>query len=361
MAADCAAIARVVLPGRPVRRYRRSARRRPAAAMEETMQYCPTGVRALLVATALALASSGASAQNWPSRFVTVVVAFPAGGPTDVLARAIAADLADKLAQQFVVENRSGAGGNVGAASVAKAAPDGHTLLFATTSVVNNRFMYKSLAFDADRDFVPIALISKTPIVLVASQATGLKSLDALIARAKADPGKLNLGSPGHGTAAHVTAESLQRLAGFKLTHVPYRGSAPMIADLLGNQIDVVVDLLPTQIPLLKEGKYAGIALTSSARSAALPELPTVAESGFPGFEATSWNALLAPAGTPPDVVRRLNTLVNAYLQSEKGRQDLAKFDMQAGGGSPEDLKAFMASEVTKWGPIFKAANITME
>jgi tripartite-type tricarboxylate transporter receptor subunit TctC len=363
MAAACAAIARVVLPGRPVRRYRRAARRRPAAAIEEeTMQYCRTGVRALLIATAaLALASSAASAQNWPSRFVTVVVSFPAGGPTDVLARAIAADLADKLSQQIVVENRSGAGGNVGAASVAKAAPDGHTLLFATTSVVNNRFMYKSVPFDADRDFVPIVLISKTPIVLVASQATGLKRLDALIARAKADPGKLNIGSPGHGTAAHITAESLQRLAGFKLTHVPYRGSAPMIADLLGNQIDVVVDLLPTQIPLLKEGKYAGIALTSSARSAALPDLPTVAESGFPGFEATSWNALLAPAGTPPDVVRKLNTLVNAYLTSEKGRQDLAKFDMQAGGGSPEDLKAFMASEVAKWGPIFKAANITME
>jgi tripartite-type tricarboxylate transporter receptor subunit TctC len=361
MATACAAIARVVLPGRPVRRYRRGARRMPAAAMEETMQSCPTGVRALLIATALALASSAASAQNWPSRFVTVVVSFPAGGPTDVLARAIASDLADKLSQQFVVENRSGAGGNVGAASVAKAAPDGHTLLFATTSVVNNRFMYKSVPFDADRDFVPIVLISKTPIVLVASQAIGLKRLDALIAHAKANPGKLNIGSPGHGTAAHITAESLQRLAGFKLTHVPYRGSAPMIADLLGNQIDVVVDLLPTQIPLLKEGKYAGIALTSSARSAALPDLPTVAESGFPGFEATSWNALLAPAGTPPDAVRKLNALVNAYLVSDKGKQDLAKFDMQAGGGSPEDLKAFMASEVAKWGPIFKAANITME
>jgi tripartite-type tricarboxylate transporter receptor subunit TctC len=361
MAAACAAIARVVLPGRPVRRYRRGARRRPAAAMEETMQYCQAGVRALLGAAALALASSTAPAQSWPSRFVTVVVSFPAGGPTDVLARAIAADLADKLAQQFVVENRSGAGGNVGAASVAKAAPDGHTLLFATTSVVNNRFMYKSVPFDADRDFVPIVLISKTPIVLVASQATGLKRLDALIAHAKANPGKLNIGSPGHGTAAHITAESLQRLAGFKLTHVPYRGSAPMIADLLGNQIDVVVDLLPTQIPQLKAGKYAGIALTSSARSAALPDLPTVAESGFPGFEATSWNALLAPAGTPPDVIRKLNTLVNAYLTSDKGKQDLAKFDMQAGGGSPDDLKAFMASEVAKWGPIFKAANITME
>jgi tripartite-type tricarboxylate transporter receptor subunit TctC len=322
----------------------------------------------IIAATALVIASGAVetmhaqtSAQNWPSRFATIVVSFPAGGPTDVLARAVATELADKLGQQFVVENRSGAGGNVGAASVAKAAADGYTLLFATTSVVNNRFMYRNVSFDADRDFVPIILISKTPIVLVAAPATGLKRLDALIARAKAEPGKINLGSPGHGTVAHIAAESLQKLAGFKLTHVPYRGSAPMIADLLGNQIDVVTDLLPTQIPLLKAGKYAGIAVTGAVRSAALPDLPTVAESGFPGFEATSWNALLVPAGTPADVIGKLNTTVNAYLASDKGRQDLAKFDMQAGGGTPEDLRAFMADEVAKWGPIIKAANITME
>ena len=325
------------------------------------MQCVPSGAHALMLATALALAPSAASAQSWPSRFVTVVVAFPAGGPTDVLARAIATELTDKLGQQFVVENRSGAGGNVGAASVAKAAPDGYTLLFATTSAVNNRFMYKTVAFDAERDFAPILLISKTPIVLVASLATGLKRLDTLIAHAKANPGTLNFGTPGHGTAAHITAKSLQRLAGFKMTHVPYRGSAPMIADLLGNQINVVSDLIPTQIPLLKAGKYNGIAVTSAARSAALPDLPTVAESGFPGFEATSWNALLAPAGTSPEAIGKLNALVNAYLKSEKGRQDLAKFDMQAGGGTPDDLKAFMASEVAKWGPIIKAANITIE
>jgi tripartite-type tricarboxylate transporter receptor subunit TctC len=324
------------------------------------MRFCPA--RTAIIAAALAIASVPASAQttpaqNWPSRVPTIVVSFPAGGPTDVLARAVATDLADRLGQQFVVENRSGAGGNVGAASVAKAAADGYTLLFATTSVVNNRFMYRNVPFDADRDFVPIVLISKTPIVLVAAAATGLKDLGGLVARAKADPGKLNLGTPGHGTAAHITAEMLQRLAGFKLTHVPYRGSAPMIADLLGNQIDVVSDLLPTQIPQLKAGKYAGIAVTGSLRSAALPDLPTVAESGFPGFEATSWNALLAPAGTPPEVIGG----VNAYLRSDKGRDDLAKFEMQAGGGTPQDLKAFMASEVAKWGPIIKAANITME
>jgi tripartite-type tricarboxylate transporter receptor subunit TctC len=316
---------------------------------------------AAVTATAFAIMSATASAQNWPSRHVTIVVAFPAGGPTDVLARAVAAELADKLGQQFVVENRSGAGGNVGAASVAKSAADGATFLFATTSVVNNRFMYKNVSFDADRDFSPVVLISKTPIVLVASHATGLKSLAALIAKAKADPGKLNVGTPGHGTAAHITAESLQRLAGFKLTHVPYRGSAPMIADLLGDQINVVSDLLPTQIPQLKAGKYAGIAVTGAVRSAALPDLPTVAESGFPGFEATSWNALLAPAGTPAEVVAKVNALVNAYLTSDKGKQDLAKFDMQTGGGSPEDLKAFMAAEAAKWGPIIKAANITIE
>ena len=328
---------------------------------ETAMRFFRLGVRAVVAVAALAIAPATAAAQNWPSRFATIVVAFPAGGPTDVLARAVAGELADKLGQQFVVENRSGAGGNVGAASVAKAAADGYTFLFATTSVVNNRFMYRNVTFDADRDFVPILLISKTPIVLVASAATGLKSLDALIAQAKADPGKLNIGTPGHGTAAHIAAESLQKLAGIKLTHVPYRGSAPMIADLLGNQINVVSDLLPTQIPLLKAGKYAGIAVTGSVRSAALPDLPTVAESGFPGFEATSWNALLAPTGTPADVISKVNAIVNAYLESDKGREDLAKFDMQAGGGTPADLKAFMAAEAAKWGPIIKAANITME
>jgi tripartite-type tricarboxylate transporter receptor subunit TctC len=325
------------------------------------MQFRRTAAAALAIACAAAPAHAQTSAPSWPSRHVTIVVAFPAGGPTDVLARAVASDLADKLGQQFVVENRSGAGGNVGAASVAKAAPDGHTLFFATTSVVNNRFMYRNASFDADRDFSPVVLISKTPIVLVASHGSGLKSLDALVARAKAEPGKINLGSPGHGTVAHIAAESLQRLAGFKLTHVPYRGSSPMIADLLGNQIDVVTDLLPTQIPQLKAGKYAGIAITSAQRSAALPDLPTVAESGFPGFEASSWNALLAPTGTPPDVIGKLNAAVNAYLTSDKGKQDLGKFDMQMGGGSPEDLRAFMASEVAKWGPIIKAANIVME
>ena len=198
-------------------------------------------IGAILVALVVsASVVATARAENWPSRFVTVVVAFPAGGPTDVLARRLWPSLTDKLGQQFVVENRSGAGGNVGAAYVAKSAADGHTLLFATTSVVNNRFMYKRAVRRRAR-LRPIILISKTPIVLVACRRPDLKRLDALIAHAKANPGTINFGTPGHGTVAHITAESLQQLAGFKMTHVPYRGSAPMIADLLGDQINVVL------------------------------------------------------------------------------------------------------------------------
>lgn len=312
------------------------------------------------VAASMAVTQT-ASAQKWPSRTVTIVVSFPAGGPTDVLARAIANDLVGKFGGQFVVENRSGAAGNVGAAAVAKALPDGATFLFATTSVVNNRFMYKNLAFDTDRDFAPVVLIAKTPIVFVASKKSGFKSLGDLIAAAKANPGKINYGSPGLGTAAQIAVELLATQASIKLTHVPYRGSTPMIADLLGNQIDVVTDLMPTQIPQLKAGNYAGLAMTGAARSAVLPDLPTVAESGFPGFEATSWNALLAPIGTPVDVIERVNAAIIAYLGSAKGKADLAKFDMQAGGGTPAELKAFMAGEVAKWGPIIKAANIKMD
>ena len=316
---------------------------------------------AIGLALVAGLCVAAAATEDYPDRPITLVVPYAAGGGNDAMARTVADKMSRVLGQQVVVENRSGAGGNVGAAAVAKGAGDGYTFLFATTSVVNNRFMYRNVPFDADRDFVPIVLISKTPIVLVAAPATGLKSLDALIARAKAAPGKINLGSPGHGTVAHIAAESLQKLAGFKLTHVPYRGSSPMIADLLGNQIDVVTDLLPTQIPMLKAGKYAGLAVTSAARSAALPDLPTVAESGFPGFEATSWNALLAPAGTPPEAVSRINALVNAYLVSAKGKAELAKFDMQSSGGTPEDLREFMVTEVAKWGPIIKEMNLTLE
>ena len=273
-----------------------------------------------IAAAYLAASLQVAAAQNWPSRIVTIVVPFPAGGPSDVLARAVAGELADKLGQQVVVENRSGAGGNVGAAVVAKAPPDGYTLLLGTTSVVNNRFMYRNLPFDTDRDLAPIVLISETPIAFVANPATGIKTLAALIAHGKANPGKLNYGSPGHGTAAHITAELLQTIAGFKMTHVPYRGSTPMIADLLGNQIDIGADLVPTQIPQLKAGKYAGLALTSPTRSAALPDLPTVAESGFPGFESSSWNALIAPTGTPSEAIGKVNAIVNAYLKSDKGK-----------------------------------------
>ena len=315
----------------------------------------------LLAGGTLAAAVSAAGAQSWPNRVITLVVPFPAGGPSDVIARTMAADLTEKLGQQVVVENRAGAAGNVGFAAVAKAAPDGYTLLLGTTSVVNNRFIYRNLSFDTDRDLAPIVLISKTPIVFAAHPSTGIKTLADLITRAKANPGKLNYGSPGHGTAAHITAELLQTIAGFKITHVPYKGSSPMITDLLGGQIELGADLMPSQIPQLKGGKYTGLALTSLTRSAMLPDLPTVAESGYPGFEASSWNALLAPTGTPPEAIGKLNTFVNAYLKSDKGRADLAKFGMEAGGGTPADMKAFMASEAAKWGPIIKAAKITRD
>jgi tripartite-type tricarboxylate transporter receptor subunit TctC len=323
-----------------------------------TRMWC---IAAFIFAAAQVTLVLPASAQSWPNRVITLVVPFPAGGPSDVIARTMAADLSEKLGQQVVVENRAGAAGNVGFAAVAKAAPDGYTLLLGTTSVVNNRFIYRNLSFDTDRDLAPIVLISKTPVAFAAHPSTGIKTLADLVARAKANPGKLNYGSPGHGTAAHITAELLQSMAGFKITHVPYKGSSPMITDLLGGQIELGADLFPTQIPLLKAGKYTGLAMTGKTRSTLLPDLPTVAESGYPGFEASSWNALLAPTGTPPEAIDKLNTLVNAYLKSDKGRADLARFGMEAGGGTPVDFKNFMAAEAAKWGPIIKAAKISRD
>jgi tripartite-type tricarboxylate transporter receptor subunit TctC len=312
-------------------------------------------------AFALMLAPWSAGADNWPSRPVTVIVPFPAGSGTDLLARAVASELSDRLGQQFVVDNRGGAGGNIGAAAVAKANPDGYTILFGTPGpLVNNKLMYKNLTFDSERDFMPIVLIARSPLIIVATPATPANTLQELMAYAKANPGKLNVGHPGNGTLGHITSELLQSRSDTKITQVPYRGSTPLATDLLGGQVNVGMDFMPTYVPLVTEGKLRALAVTSTERASQLPNVPTVQESGFGGFEATAWYALAAPTGTPTDVITKINAVVNAYLQSAGGKQRLDQLGMQAVGGTPNDLKAYMASEFAKWAPIIRGANIAM-
>jgi tripartite-type tricarboxylate transporter receptor subunit TctC len=308
-----------------------------------------------------AVAWSPASAQTWPSRPVTIILPFAPGGGTDLLARALAQDLGERFGQQFVVDNRAGAGGNVGAAAVAKAAPDGYTILFGTPGpLANNKLMYKNLPFDPEQAFTPIVLIAKSPLIIAAKVSLPVKDIKELAAYAKANPGKLNVGVPGNGTLGHITSVLLQRELGISMTDVPYRGTALVVNDLLGGQVDLAMDFMPSYVPLVREGKVRALAVTTSQRSSDLPDVNTVQDAGFPGFEATAWYALAAPAGTPSEIIDKLNAATNAFLKSPKGQETLANLSMQAVGGSPADLKAFIASELQKWGPVVKEANIAM-
>jgi tripartite-type tricarboxylate transporter receptor subunit TctC len=290
-----------------------------------------------------------------------VIVPFAPGSGTDLLARALSQDLSERLGQQFVVDNRAGAGGNVGAAAVANAAPDGYTILFGTPGpLANNKLMYKNLPFDPEQAFVPIVLIAKSALIIAARASLPVKDIKELAAYAKANPGKLNVGVPGNGTLGHITSLLVQKELGIRMTDVPYRGTALVINDLLGNQIDVAMDFMPSYVPLVREGKVRALAVTTNQRASDLPDVKTVQESGFLGFEATAWFALAAPAGTPSDIVDKLNATTNAFLKSPKGQEVLAKLSMQAVGGPPAELKAFIGAELQKWGPVVKAANISM-
>lgn len=302
-----------------------------------------------------------ANSQTWPARPVTLIVPFPAGGATDLLARALGQDLSEQLGQQFVIENRTGATGNIGAEVAAKATPDGNTILFSTPGpIALNQLMFKSLPFDPQRDLLPIVLIAKSPHIFIANPKLQWKTLNEVLDYAKANPGKITAGIPGVGTTAHISLELLLRDSGAKMTLVPYRGGVPLTVDLIGGQIDVGADLISDQVPKVAGGKVRALAITSSRRSEQLPDVPTVAELGFPGFEATAWFVLAAPTGTPNNIVQKINSAVNAYLQSDKGKQQLSTLDLQASGGSPQDVKEFIKGEIAKWAPVIKAANITM-
>jgi tripartite-type tricarboxylate transporter receptor subunit TctC len=321
------------------------------------------GLPLLSFTTAAVLAAvtpSVVAAQSWPARPVTIVVPYPAGIAPDIVGRFLAQELGDKLGQRFLVDNRTGASGDIGAMAVARAAPDGHTILLATPYPIGlNKLMSPDLKFDPEKDFTPIVLIAKSPHIIVAGAGSPAKDLKALIAHAKANPGKLNAGIPGTGTTAHIALEALLNLSGTSMTMVPYRGSPP-VSDLVGAQIDVGVGLVPSYVSMVNAGQLRGLAVTSSKRSEQLPDVPTAEKAGFPGFEATAWYVLAAPAGTPPDIIQKINSVVNDYIRSEKGKQQFYTLDMQAAGGTPAEAMAFIASEMVKWGPVIKKANIKM-
>lgn len=314
----------------------------------------------LPLAAGLALpAQAQAQAQSWPARPVTLVVPFTAGTASDVLARSFAEFLSQQIGQPVVIDNRGGAGGNLGGAAVARAPADGYMLLFGTTGpVATNKLMYEQMPYDPERDLAPVALVASLPVIIVAKAGSPLRDLQALIAHAKANPGRLSIGFPGNGTLGHITGLLLARAAGIDVNAVQYRGSGPIAGDLLGGHIDVGMDSMAAYVTNVQEGKLPALAIASRRRWSGLPDVPTVSEAGLPNFEASVWYAIMAPAGVPADVVARVNAAANAYLATAAARDLFGKLGLEALGGTPEELRLFIGSELRKWGPIVRSANI---
>jgi tripartite-type tricarboxylate transporter receptor subunit TctC len=309
-----------------------------------------------LLALILLFASALASAQSYPSKPVRIIVPFPAGGIADLYARIIGQRVADGWAQPVLVENRTGAGGNIGADAVAKSVPDGYTLVmgsFGTHAV--NVSLFSAMPYDPLRDFAPIALVLEAEGLLVVHPSVPAKDVRELIAHARANPGKLTFASAGMGTASHLAGELFKTMAKVEMTHVPYKGNVPAITDLLAGQTSLLFGTMPTVLPHAKAGKLRALATIGSKRSAAAPELPSVGET-LPGFEVNNWVGLLAPAGTGADIVRKWNIEVNRIMQGADIQQRLLVEGARYSPNTPEEFAAFIKSEIAKWAPVVKAS-----
>jgi tripartite-type tricarboxylate transporter receptor subunit TctC len=307
----------------------------------------PFALFAALVATAI-------QAQPYPSKPVRMVVAFPPGGSTDLAARALSERLAEALGQPIVVENRPGASGNIGAEAVARAAPDGYTLLMAATSFATSPAFFPKLGWDPVKDFAPVSLVATVPIVVVVNPAVPAKNPQELIAYSKANPGKLNLASPGAATLTRLSGEMFKQAAGLDWVTVHYKGGPPAVTDLLAGQSHVMFANISDVISHVKAGKLRAIAVTTAKRSAVVPDLPTVAESALPGFDVSTWQAVVAPAGTPREVVQRLNAEIVRAMAAPEMKQRFLSFGTDAATGTPDELGRFLADEVAKIGKIAK-------
>ena len=310
----------------------------------------------------LALTPLAAQAQAFPTKAITIIVPFSAGGTTDILARVLGQFISKDLGQPVIIDNRAGAGGNIGTQLVARAAPDGYTILMGTVGThAINQSLYPKLAFDPIKDFAPLTRVALVPNLLVANPAQPFKTVKELMAYAKANPGKVTFGSSGSGTSIHLSGELFKQMAGVDIQHVAYKGSAPAVNDLLGNHIAIMFDNMPSAISHVKAGKLRPLAVTTAQRSPALPDVPTIAEAGVPGYEATSWFGLLAPAKTPAPVVAKLNAAILKALADPDVKNKLLEQGAEPAGETPAQFAAFIASETVKWGKIVKQSGATAQ
>lgn len=318
---------------------------------------------ALIGTAALGWSAAPVHAEDkFPSKPITIIVPFSAGGTTDILARIVGVKLGETTGQTVIIDNRPGAGGNIGSSMVSKAKPDGYTLLMGTVGThAINQTLYPKLNFDPIKDFAPLTRVANLPNLLVVHPSVPVKTVQDLISYAKANPGKLNFGSSGNGSSIHLSGELFKNMTGVDMQHVPYKGSAPAVTDLLGGQISMMFDNMPSAIQHVKSGKLRPIAVTTAKRSPALPNVPTIAEAGVKGYEATSWFGLLAPAGTPPAVVNRLNADLVKILAMPDVKKQMAEQGADAYSETPAAFAGFIKSETAKWAKVVKASGAVVD
>jgi tripartite-type tricarboxylate transporter receptor subunit TctC len=310
--------------------------------------------RGTLAAALLALATT-AFGQAYPTKPLKMIVPFPPAGSTDLSARAVAAKLGERLGHPVVIENKPGAGGNIGGEQAAKSPPDGYTLFVGTVGTnAINASLYSKMPYDHLKDFAPVILLSKTPNVLVVNPSLPVNSVQDVIRLAKAKPGELTFASSGVGTSIHMSGELFKAMAGVQMTHVPYKGSGPMLIDLMAGQTNMAFDNLSAAIQHIKGGKLKALATTGTVRAPQLADLPTIQEAGLAGYDSTSWNAIFVPAGTPKSIVDRLNKELDAILKSDETKKFFADQGAEAGGGTPGELDAFVRAETVKWAKVVK-------
>ncbi len=317
-------------------------------------------VFSVAAASVLALGATAAQAQTYPDRPINWVVPFPPGGAMDTIARVLGETMSQDLGQSIVVENKSGAGGNIGASYVSKAKPDGYTIMIVANGMAVNPSLYKSLYYDPIKDFEPISLLAAVPNILVTQAARkDVNSMQDVMAQAKAKPGEYTYASAGVGTSIHLAGALFTYMGKLDMLHVPYKGSGPAISDLLGGQVDYMFDSITSAKPQIDAGKLKALAITTTKRSSSMPDVPTVAESGLEGYDLTPWFATFAPAGTPPEVINKLNASMLKAMKSEKVQTIFAGIGAEPIGSTPEELKTYLAEETAKWSKIIKDTGIT--
>ena len=320
-----------------------------------------TLLRRFLAACAIALLSTSLWAQSWPSKPIRMIIAFPPGGPTDLVSRVLAQKLSEQLGQQVFVDNKPGAGGNIAAELAAKAAPDGYTVFYNTSAIVIGPALYGKVNYDTLKDFAPVLLTASVPMVLVVNPQLPARSVKEFLDLAKARTGALNYSSSGTGTITHLASAMMSTQTGIQTQHIPYKGSAPGLVDLAAGQTQFMIDTMNTVLPYVRDNRLRGLAVTSSKRSALMPELPTLAEAGLPGFEAAAWQGIVVPTGTPVEIIQKLNAEVNKALAHPDIRARLAAQGADILGGTSAEYAAYLRSEMPRWAKAVKDSGAKAE